>query len=242
MNELVCTAMLLLLIHMCLTVGGAANPPLAIGLGLTAIVYAGFPISGAHLNPSVTLTLFLRGKIAAHDTIMYWAFQLLGGYIGSLLGHLIGGKGVRPALGEGYNLVQAFLAELIFTSMLCFVVLAVATSSKAEKNEYYALAIGAIVFAGASCAGPISGAAFNPAVVFGLCAVKDFYKLLTVGYSLWIIIAEIAGAVLGAFLFYVVAPDEFEVYGGNVGELRGELTSLINRDGADGREGAVAIS
>lgn len=136
MNELVLTAVLLLTIQ--LSVGnGTAGAPIAIGLVLAAIVYAGAPISGAHLNPAVSLSIFLRGKMTVHEMLMYWVFQLIGGALGALLGYLIGGHRVYLQIGESYHFTQAFLAELVFTAILCFVVLAVATNSKTTGNGYY---------------------------------------------------------------------------------------------------------
>jgi aquaporin Z len=119
----------------------------------------------------------------------------------------------------------------VFTAILCYVVLATATSSKTEGNSYYGLAIGSVVFVGAATVGPISGGAFNPAVVIGLGAVKDFWKLLHVGYGLWIILANLAGGILGAFIYYVSAPDEFKHFGENIGQLSEEARSLLPSSG-----------
>jgi aquaporin Z len=114
---------------------GSASAPSAIGLVLVAVVYACGPISGAHVNPAVTWAIFLRGKIAAHDVLMYWVAQLAGGVVGALVGAIIAGSAIAPALGKDAHLLQAFLAELVFVAILCFVVLAVATSSAAENNS-----------------------------------------------------------------------------------------------------------
>lgn len=137
MMELTGTAMLLLTIQ--LSVGsGTPLAPFTIGVVLIALVYAGFPISGAHYNPAVSLCIFLRGKMSLHEMIMYWIFQIGGGVLGALLGGVIGGNFTAITRGTDYYLLQAFLAEFVFTGLLCFVVLAVATTSKAEDNQYYA--------------------------------------------------------------------------------------------------------
>lgn len=72
------------------------------------------------------------------------------------------------------------------------------------------VAIGLVVFAGASSVDRISGAAFNPAVALGLGIVKHFWKL---GYEGWLVFSQMVGAIAGAAAFYIVAPDEFEHFG-----------------------------
>eukprot|EP00177_Eucheuma_denticulatum_P005186 GFKZ01009448.1.p1 GENE.GFKZ01009448.1~~GFKZ01009448.1.p1 ORF type:complete len:269 (-),score=31.25 GFKZ01009448.1:1337-2086(-) len=209
MMELTGTAILLLTIQLCV---GAGSPlaPFTIGVVLIAIVYAGGPISGAHYNPAVSLSIFLRGKMSLHEMLMYWVFQIAGGVLGALLGAVIGGKLTAITRGADVYLLQAFLAEFVFTGVLCFVVLAVATTSKAEDNQYYAVAIGLTVTAGAVSVGHISGGAFNPAVALGLGIVKHFWKMI---YVSWVILANAAGAVAGTAVFYIVAPDEFAHFG-----------------------------
>ncbi len=170
-------ALLLVLTIQLAVLTQAALAPLAIGLALVAIVYACGPISGAHVNPAVTLAVFLRGKIYAHDALMYWIAQLAGGIVGAIVGALIGGGAISLAAGKGAHFLQAFLAELFFTAFLCFVVLAAITSSAAENNGYYGLAIGITVFVGTVVVGGISGGSFNPAVTIGLVSVKNHYKI-----------------------------------------------------------------
>lgn len=136
LNELLGTGMLLMIIQLSVA-GGLTSAPLVIGLGLVALVYAGAPISGAHYNPAVSLSIFLRGKMSLNDMLMYWVFQIAGGFAGALLGGVMIGKFAVFQIGEGYHLFQAFLAEFVFTGLLCFVVLAVATNSKVEGNMYY---------------------------------------------------------------------------------------------------------
>ena len=129
---------LILVLTIQLSVGaGAVQAPLAIGLVLAAIVYLGFPISKAHYNPAVSLCIFARGSMTLHEMLMYWIFQFGGGAVGALLGGIIGGKFIVLSSGEGVFFLQAFLAELVFTALLCFVILGVATNSKVEGNQYY---------------------------------------------------------------------------------------------------------
>ena len=118
---------------------GSGSPlaPVAIGVVLITIVYAGAPISGAHYNPAISLALWLRGATPFHVMIVYWIFQVIGGILGALLGGIIGSSYSACAVGMGYHTMQAFLAEVVFTFLLCFNVLGVATNNKAENNQYY---------------------------------------------------------------------------------------------------------
>lgn len=134
--ELVGTAMLVMTIQLSVA-NGLVSAPFVIGLVLVAVVFAGGPVSGAHYNPAISLAVFLRGKINLREMLVYWIFQIVGGVLGALLGGVIIGKFVDISIGEGYNFLQAFLGELIFTALLCFVVLGVATNSKAEGNSYF---------------------------------------------------------------------------------------------------------
>lgn len=136
MTELIGTAMLVMTIQLSVA-NELTTAPIVIGLVLVALVYAGFPISGAHFNPAISLAVFLRGKITLNEMLLYWIFQVGGGVLGALLGGLIIGKFATLAVGVGYSVLQAFLAEFVFTALLCFTVLAVATNSKAEGNSYY---------------------------------------------------------------------------------------------------------
>lgn len=111
--------------------------PFTIGLVLVALVYAGAPVSGAHYNPAITFSVFLRGKISLNEMLMYWVFQIGGGVAGALLGGIIGGGLGAVTRGEDVGLLRVFLAEVLFTGMLCFVVLAVATNSKTDGNQFF---------------------------------------------------------------------------------------------------------
>lgn len=218
--ELLGTAILVLTIQ--LAVANASSlAPLAIGGVLMTIVYAGGPISGAHYNPAVSLAIFVRGKMSLHEMAVYWLFQIGGGYLGGLLGGIIANSFAIISLGDGFGTTQALLGEVVFTLILCFVVLAVATNSKVADNHYYGAAIGLVVLVGAFTVGPISGGAFNPAVALGLCLSKGFANL---SYVLAVVVANLLGGLAAAACFYVVAPDEFPSLPTGTA---GEQTSLL---------------
>ena len=145
-----------------------ALAPLAVGLGLAAMVYMGGHVSGAHYNPAVSFGLFLRGVINATTLGAYAAVQVIAGSLAFVVAYLISGQtpGIHP--GPGVYWSSALAAEVVFTAALVLVVLNVAATKETAGNSFYGLAIGLTVAVGAFAVGPISGAAFNPAV--GLAA------------------------------------------------------------------------
>ena len=172
---------------------GSALAPLAIGAALMAMIYAGGHISGGHYNPAVTVAALVRKRIEMRDAIGYWLAQFAGGLVGAaaVLAVVPAGDGAALSL-SGHALIAAFVAELMFTFALCYVVLNVATSKDHPDNSFYGLAIGFTVAAGAIAVGGVSGAAFNPAVVLGGAAMGLFSAALLPVYFAAQIIAGIA--------------------------------------------------
>jgi aquaporin Z len=172
--------------------------PIAIGLGLTAMVYMGGHVSGAHYNPAVSFGLFLRGVISARTMAAYWIAQLVAGALAFAAGYALSGQaqGIHP--GGGVHWYSALSAEIIFTLALVLVVLNVAATRQTAGNSYYGLAIGFTVAAGAFVAGPISGAAFNPAV--GLSATLAGVMFGHGSWSdVWLyVVGPLAGAAIAA--------------------------------------------
>jgi aquaporin Z len=141
-----------------------ALAPLAIGAALTGMVYMGGHVSGAHYNPAVSFGLFMRGVIPGSTMAAYWAAQLVAGILAFVFGYMISGHtpGIHP--GAGVYWYSALAAEIVFTSALVLVVLNVAATTQTAGNSFYGFAIGLTLAAGIFAVGPISGAAFNPAV------------------------------------------------------------------------------
>src|SRR5215469_7024863 len=181
----------------CAVMSGTDLAPLAIGAVLMVLVYAGGHISGAHYNPAVTLGVFLRGKLPASDVLPYWGAQLVAAFIAAWLARFV----VNPPrintlqLNGGHALFAALLAEFIFTFALVYVVLNVATSKDQPGNQFFGLAIGFTVAAGAVAVGTVSGAAFNPSVAFGAMLMG-----LINWSNFWIyLIADLLGGAVAAF-------------------------------------------
>ncbi|HZE40878.1 MAG TPA: aquaporin [Stackebrandtia sp.] len=179
--------------------------PLAIGVVLMAMVYAGGHVSGAHYNPAVTLAVLIRRRISLTDAAGYVVAQLVGAALAALTaGWLVNASPAKELTLSGRGLGAALLAEALFTFALAYVVLNVATSRSHPDNSFYGLAIGLTVAAGAVAVGGISGGAFNPAVALGGSVMG-----LISWSSVWVhLVAEIAGAAVAAGVFLFVNPDE----------------------------------
>lgn len=176
--------------------------PLAIGVGLMALVFAGGHVSGAHYNPAVSVAVFVRGKMTGSELGAYAAAQVAAAIVAALVVILIGydAEDAAEVAGAGKMLVVEFL----FTFMLAWVVLNVATARGTEGNSFYGLAIGFTVTAGAFAVGAVSGAAFNPAVALGAMVAG----LLSWG-DIWIyLLANLAGGAAAAVAFLYTLPGE----------------------------------
>lgn len=200
LTELIGTFFLVLTIGLT-TVQGAAMAPLAIGAVLMAMVYMGGHVSGAHYNPAATLGVFLAGKVGAGDLLAYWLSQVLGALLGALAVRGLVGETFAPAPGPEVGLWGMAGAEVLFTFALVLVILNVAVSPATTGNSFYGLAIGFTVMVGAWAVGPISGAAFNPAVAVGPTALHVLRGGGSWG-SLWIyVVAPLAGAALATGVY-----------------------------------------
>lgn len=166
LTELIGTFFLVLTVGLT-TLQGATMAPLAIGSALMIMVYMGGHVSGGHYNPAVTLGVLLAGKSTTGDLLAYWVAQVLGGLLAALAVRALVGETFAPAPGPGVGVGATVLAEILFTFALVLVVLNAAVSAATEGNSFYGLAIGFTVMVGAWAVGPISGAAFNPAVAVG---------------------------------------------------------------------------
>src|SRR4051812_9051029 len=180
--------------------GAGPLAPLAIGSVLMVMIYAGGHVSGAHYSPAVTLAVWLRGKHPTGDVLPYIGSQVLAAIIAGLL--VIIFKSASVITQAQPDILTAFLAELVFTFALAYVVLNVATAEETSGNSYFGLAIGFTVLVGAYAVGAISGGAFNPAVAVGVSLMG-----LSSWVNIWIfLIAELLGGVLAAYAFKAIHP------------------------------------
>lgn len=203
MAEFIGTFFLVLTVG-CTVIPSAAGviPPLAIGAALMVMVYAAGHISGGHLNPAVTLAVFIRGRCDKKDVVPYWVSQVLAAAAASLVTVFLVGKSGTPM--EIKNVPAAFVAEFLFTFALAYVVLNSATAKGTAGNSFYGLAIGMTVMVGAFSVGAISGGAFNPAVAVGAAIMK-----LVNFADIWIhVVADLAGGLVAGLTFNCLNPED----------------------------------
>merc|ERR1719428_1735370 len=129
--------------------------------------------------------------------------QLIAGILAGLSYWALFGFSFNLQPGAGFGWWEVMIVEVLYTFMLCFVVLNVATAKRNEGNEFYGLAIGFVIIAGGYAGGGISGGAFNPAVAFGIEVSSGSF-----GWSYLYLIYELIGAGLASGLFFLVRPDD----------------------------------
>ncbi len=184
--------------------GAEGFAALAIGSVLAVMVYAGGHISGAHYNPAVTLGVLLRGGVTVIDAVGYWVAQAAAAVVAAVVILVMKPALPAEALNGNLDLIPALLAEFLFTFALVYVVLNVATAKKTEGNSYFGFAIGFTVMVGAYAVGPISGGAFNPAVMLGGMIINIF-----AWGNVWIyLLATLVGGAAAALVFRYLQPEE----------------------------------
>lgn len=152
--------------------GSVVGVALAHALALAVTVWVFGAVSGAHVNPAVSISLALRGRLPWVDTGLYVAAQLLGGVVAAFLVWAVNGQpGVDRGLGATHvtpdaTLIGALLAEIIGTFLLVTVVYALAVNERVPFG-FAGLGIGLALGAAILAVGPVSGASLNPARSFG---------------------------------------------------------------------------
>ena len=175
---------------------GHVGVSIAFGLVVMTMISATGHISGAHLNPAVTIAFALCGNFRVQEVPGYVLGQTAAAILASIaLKTILGDAAMLGATVPTISTLSAFILEVIISMILMFVISAVATDSRANTQNA-AWAIGATVAIAALFAGPFCGASMNPARSIG--------PALTSGHidHLWIyLFGPILGAVMGAFLY-----------------------------------------
>jgi aquaporin NIP len=179
---------------------GTVGIGLVFGLIIMVMVYATGHLSGAHINPAVTVAFTLTRHFAPRDAVAYVAAQLAGAVAGALV--LLAVWPDRPAaLGATVPSVgagSALVYEVVLTAVLMFVIVAVATDTRAV-GAAAAIAIGGAVGLDAIFGGPVTGASMNPARSFGPALAAGEWR------EFWIYVAgPVTGSALGAFGYQLI--------------------------------------
>ena len=190
---------------------GTLGVAFAFGLSVVAMAYAIGGISGCHINPAITLGVLLSGRMSGKDAARYMVFQVIGAVIGSAILYALvstGAHGGPTATGSnGFAdgmMLQAFIAEAVFTFIFVLVVLGSTDSEKGAGN-LAGLAIGlTLVLVHIVCI-PVTGTSVNPARSIGPALFQGGEALS----QLWLfIVAPFVGAALSAVVWKVLAAKE----------------------------------
>ncbi len=188
---------------------------LAFGLTLLALAYAIGPVSGCHVNPAVTLGVFVRGGITLTEGIVYWVAQIVGGIAGAaLIRGMVGFGKVKDQTGGlgtnnwGPNISGsgALVLEIVLTFLLVLVVLLV--TGRAAAPGFAGLAIGLTLTVIHLVGIPLDGTSVNPARSLGPALFEGGSALSHV----WLfLVAPLIGAVVAALVAPLLMPSEAEV-------------------------------
>ena len=189
---------------------------LAFGLSVVAMAYTIGGISGCHINPAITLGVFLSGRMNARDCGMYMLFQIVGGIMGAAVLYAVATS--AGLIGTGANDLQVvngacvtiaplggFLAETFFTCVFVLVVLGATSKTNGATNNFAGLAIGlSLVMVHLACI-RYTGTSVNPARSIG----PALFQSGTALSHLWIFIAgPLAGGALAAGIWKLIDPSK----------------------------------
>lgn len=175
--------------------GGAithAGIALTFGLVVLAMIYTVGDVSGAHLNPAVTIGFWFSRRLPGSEVLPYIASECAGALAASsVLRFLFPQNALLGATHPNGPALQSFVLEFLLTAILMLTILSVSTGAK-EKGIIAGIAIGAVIALEAMFAGPICGASMNPARSLGPALVSGNVS------NLWLyLIAPTSGALLG---------------------------------------------
>ena len=185
---------------------------MAFGLSVVAMAYTIGGISGCHINPAITLGVFLSGRMSAKDCGMYMIFQVIGAIIGSAILYVLTSSSDGSIVGTGANDLQTgvtvmggLIAEIVFTFVFVLVVLGATSKTNGATNNFAGLAIGlALVLVHLVCI-RYTGTSVNPARSFGPALFQGDSAMV----NLWIfIVGPFIGGALASVVWRVIAPAE----------------------------------
>lgn len=186
---------------------GLLGISLAFGLAVVAMAYAIGPVSGCHINPAISISMFVAGKLSGKDLLGYVIAQCVGAIAAAGVLYLIASGGDGFVMGEwalgsngwgegylgNYSMQSAFIAEFVFTFLFLMVIFG--TTAKNASPQMAGLAIGISLALIHFVVIPITGTSVNPARSLGPAIFAGGMALS----QLWLfIVAPIAGGVLAA--------------------------------------------
>lgn len=180
---------------------GDTGIALAFGLAVCVIVASSGHLSGAHINPAVTVGFWSIGRFRTADVLPYVIAQCVGAIAASFVcGWILGPIGTYGATLPALAIPQSFVVEMGYTGLLGFVIMGVATDRRTPE-AVAPFAIGATVFAGALVTGPLTGGSFNPARSLGPAVASGNW---TAHWLYWV--APIAGMMVAMRAYEFLRP------------------------------------
>jgi MIP family channel proteins len=186
---------------------GNLGEALVFGLVIMAMIYATGHLSGAHINPAVTVAFTLTRHFPTREAVAYISGRLLGAVAAALLLLAVwpGQPGELGATTPSISAGSALTYETALTAFLMFVIMAVATDTRAV-DAGAAIAIGGTVGLDALFGGPVTGASMNPARSFGPALASGQWQ------DFWIyVVGPLVGAALGALAYQFVRGEQPEL-------------------------------
>ncbi|MFQ5863107.1 MAG: MIP/aquaporin family protein [Candidatus Brocadiales bacterium] len=180
---------------------GLLGISLAFGFVVAAMVYATGYISGGHINPAVTVSMWATKRMDTNLAVFYIIFQLAGAAVAGFVLRSIYPDAVAgvhlgtTALAQGVPMARGILMEFVITFLLVLTVFSTAIDNRASKG-FAGLAIGLAIFFGVLIGGPVTGGSMNPARTFGPAIASGFFVN---HFIYWV--GPILGGIAGS-LFY----------------------------------------
>lgn len=178
---------------------GHAGIAMTFGLTVMTVIFAIGHVSGAHINPAVTIALLMIKRVSLTKTMCYCVAQIIGAVLAAIA--------LKYTVATGDNLgvtmpvgstTQAFLMEMVMTAFLVFMVVGLVTDPRASSS-LGAIAVGGVIAVDAFVGGPITGASMNPARSLGPALVSGQLE------HIWLyIFAPLIGGMIGAGLYWMI--------------------------------------
>ena len=188
---------------------------LAFGIVITAAIYIFGPVSGAHLNPAVTIALWIGKRFPTGELIPYLVAQFVGASLGAVTilvmlgskGATVGGLGA-PGPFPGMSLTGVFVAELVGTFILMLTIMGIAVDKRAPQG-WAGLIIGLIVAGVITTMGNVSGSGINPARSFGPILINSLAGGPNGWPVYWIyLVAPLLGAIIAVWVYDAVVKED----------------------------------